>query len=601
MSAAWPDIMPSARFDPLFGPIFQRELLLVARRKWLHGSRVFYGGLLLASLYAVWNIHFYPGGPPPDRKLLAQFGGNVFTLLTLLQFFAIYFGMPLAVHRVINDERDHGTLDLLLVSPLSDREIILGKLGSRILAVLSILIAGFPALAIILFFGGINPLAVILVAFLSLLWAIYVGAKSIESAVHENTSAMALARSLLRTLFVLVWTLPLLTYLAASSDTLAEVTATALWVAIGVLLFSATNAIGTAIERLRSTNEDVQAKDPLAGPIPRGPDADIELFLWWGDFLTPPNQKALVYRATLVLGIGTISCAFGRAVFSTNPFTMPTVLYFIMLGTFLGCLLAASSNPLFLKRTGMIDLILATPISTRDFFLLLLRASFSWVTSIASLAFVLTSFLVSANPLPILGWFVLTLIYAAYILLTGYLCALVEGGNQRRLWPAYLSLLMLLFLPSWISKDYALPVCVGLVLILFLLAAWQTLDRPWTKPSANVVLLYSFTIFISAHLLVVGICALVNRALVPTIGALPTPLALHDWNGLSILFWLDHVRSAGGLNPLQDVLCYITNLLAAWMTLWGTWKWTERNFDWLTGRIQNHSSRPDGKRDMPFR
>src|SRR5262249_17353880 len=53
-------------------------------------------------------------------------------------------------------EKERRTLELLFTTHLSNTEIILGKLTSRIIHLIGFVIAGFPILSLIQFWGGID-------------------------------------------------------------------------------------------------------------------------------------------------------------------------------------------------------------------------------------------------------------------------------------------------------------------------------------------------------------------------------------------------------------------------------------------------------------
>ena len=57
----------------------------------------------------------------------------------------------------IADEKERRTLEFLLATDLRDREILFGKLASRVGSLLLFLLAGLPILGLMQFFGGIDP------------------------------------------------------------------------------------------------------------------------------------------------------------------------------------------------------------------------------------------------------------------------------------------------------------------------------------------------------------------------------------------------------------------------------------------------------------
>src|SRR5205823_2249569 len=61
----------------------------------------------------------------------------------------------------IAEERQRRTLEFLCASPLTRREIVLGKLAARMLHLGGALAVGLPVLSVTLLFGGVSPLRLV--------------------------------------------------------------------------------------------------------------------------------------------------------------------------------------------------------------------------------------------------------------------------------------------------------------------------------------------------------------------------------------------------------------------------------------------------------
>src|SRR4029079_10967376 len=57
----------------------------------------------------------------------------------------------------ISSEREHQTLDLLAVTPISSLAIVLGKLFSALAWVFVLILASIPITALVFVFGGVAP------------------------------------------------------------------------------------------------------------------------------------------------------------------------------------------------------------------------------------------------------------------------------------------------------------------------------------------------------------------------------------------------------------------------------------------------------------
>jgi len=88
---------------------------------------------------------------------LAHIGHTLFTSFANIQIIAVAVLMPALAAPVIAAEKDRRTLHLLLMSNLSNGNILLDKLLSRIVLLGLLLLSGLPIFLALLAFGGIEP------------------------------------------------------------------------------------------------------------------------------------------------------------------------------------------------------------------------------------------------------------------------------------------------------------------------------------------------------------------------------------------------------------------------------------------------------------
>jgi len=147
------------------GPVLPFELIALARRKRYFLLRFAYGLLLL---WIVWAN--YPGEPEFDApgggtrsiREVADIGRWIFSSVATAQSGAVLLLTPALVAGVIADEKQRKTLHYLLASCLSSAEIVLGKLGSRLISGAVYLFLSLPVLAMLGFLGGVDPNDVVL-------------------------------------------------------------------------------------------------------------------------------------------------------------------------------------------------------------------------------------------------------------------------------------------------------------------------------------------------------------------------------------------------------------------------------------------------------
>jgi ABC-type transport system involved in multi-copper enzyme maturation permease subunit len=88
--------------------------------------------------------------------VLARFGGVLYGMFAMLQLTLMLFFAPLFTAAVVAYEKDRRTFNLLLMTSLSDVEIVLGKLVAGLLNILIILGASVGLLSICALLGGIS-------------------------------------------------------------------------------------------------------------------------------------------------------------------------------------------------------------------------------------------------------------------------------------------------------------------------------------------------------------------------------------------------------------------------------------------------------------
>jgi ABC-type transport system involved in multi-copper enzyme maturation permease subunit len=158
----------------LAGPVFFFEALRGSRRH-VHLSRVVLALILLIAVVYIWlvmtQIDVYRA---PDLQLQARLANTFFGAFFGVQLVVIGLMTPVMVAGAIAEEKERRTLEFVLATDLRSREIVLGKLAARLANLLLLLITGLPVLALLQFFGGVDPgelLAAFAVTLLTLLGA----------------------------------------------------------------------------------------------------------------------------------------------------------------------------------------------------------------------------------------------------------------------------------------------------------------------------------------------------------------------------------------------------------------------------------------------
>jgi len=141
---------------PLFaGPLIAREVVISPRPLRYYLWRASFACFLFILLWTSWQ---YIIGWQDVRELgvVARFGGKIYIMFAMLQLTLMLFFAPLFTAAAVSYEKDRRTFTLLLMTDLSDLELVLGKLGAGLLNVLTILAASVGLLSLCAFLGGIS-------------------------------------------------------------------------------------------------------------------------------------------------------------------------------------------------------------------------------------------------------------------------------------------------------------------------------------------------------------------------------------------------------------------------------------------------------------
>jgi ABC-type transport system involved in multi-copper enzyme maturation permease subunit len=137
------------------GPIIAREILTAPRPIRYYSTRAAFATGMFLLMWTAWQALI---GWRVVREVgtLARFGSILYLLFSILQLTLILFFAPLSAATAVAHEKDRRTFVLLLMTDLSDLEIVLGKLTASFLVILTVLLAGLPVLGLCALLGGIS-------------------------------------------------------------------------------------------------------------------------------------------------------------------------------------------------------------------------------------------------------------------------------------------------------------------------------------------------------------------------------------------------------------------------------------------------------------
>ena len=146
----------ATRSWPGLGPVFAYEWLTASRRWQGYALRSLLVLLLLLGLSGVWLGHHDGTGELSVRQL-AEIGRGFYAVTTLILLGLVGLAAPAAAAGAICLDKARGNLTLLFATDLTDAEIVLGKLAARLVPVLGLIACAAPVLALATLFGGVDP------------------------------------------------------------------------------------------------------------------------------------------------------------------------------------------------------------------------------------------------------------------------------------------------------------------------------------------------------------------------------------------------------------------------------------------------------------
>jgi ABC-type transport system involved in multi-copper enzyme maturation permease subunit len=135
------------------GPVFALECLALPRRWQVYVGRVVFVGLLFAGLYLLWET---VGTQALTINQMQAFNTRFFSSVVVIQFLVVMLAAPAVTAGSICVDKARGTLHHVFVTDLTNREVILGKLGGRLLTILALMACGAPVLALGGLLGGFD-------------------------------------------------------------------------------------------------------------------------------------------------------------------------------------------------------------------------------------------------------------------------------------------------------------------------------------------------------------------------------------------------------------------------------------------------------------
>jgi len=187
------------------GPVFTREVTIAPRRERTYIARSVYGGFLLLLISTAWLV-MTGTQLITDTGDFSRFGAALFQLVTPLQLVMMLFFSAVLSAGAVAQEKDRKTLLLLLLTRLSNSELVLGKLLASLLEVLLFVVISLPIFLLTTLLGGVSYSQILKVLLVTLFGMLACG--SLGSCIalwREKTFQAVAATVLIMVLWIGIW------------------------------------------------------------------------------------------------------------------------------------------------------------------------------------------------------------------------------------------------------------------------------------------------------------------------------------------------------------------------------------------------------------
>ncbi len=188
----------------IVGPVFTREATTAPRRAQFHAVPVVALIALLGLLWTYWQIR-------TGRHALvtvgasARFAAEAFSFLAPVVLALATLFSALLTAAAVAQEKDRKTILLLLITRLTNSELVLGKLLASLLVVLTVIVAVLPFFLLLTLLGGISGWQVARFMLVTMMSALAAGSLGSTVALWREKTFQALATTVLAiTLWLLV-------------------------------------------------------------------------------------------------------------------------------------------------------------------------------------------------------------------------------------------------------------------------------------------------------------------------------------------------------------------------------------------------------------
>lgn len=135
-------------------PVFQKETKVAARSFKLAFLMLIFNGIL--AVVALFNMYSVMEQVKMTAEVRYSSFLELYIFVAMIEFILIVFIMPSITASSISGERERQTLDLMLTTHMTTRQIVIGKMMASLQTMILLLISSLPVLSLVFVYGGIS-------------------------------------------------------------------------------------------------------------------------------------------------------------------------------------------------------------------------------------------------------------------------------------------------------------------------------------------------------------------------------------------------------------------------------------------------------------
>jgi ABC-type transport system involved in multi-copper enzyme maturation permease subunit len=185
-------------------PVLTKELrsrMRGARAYWIMFGYIGFLSLVLMVSYYAWKMSVESAGS--GSSMSSELGGQIFIYILVTQIFLVLFITPAITSGSLTIEREQRTMDMLDLTPMPRRSIIIGKLMAAVSFTALLIISSLPLISICFMLGSVDPAQVLSAYLEMLLGSFLVGAMGLMWSSIARTTTQAVIYTYM-TMFLMV-------------------------------------------------------------------------------------------------------------------------------------------------------------------------------------------------------------------------------------------------------------------------------------------------------------------------------------------------------------------------------------------------------------